>query len=368
MLKMKILLLLTDLFDVIGGIQTFNRCFIKALDELSVNQNIHVKVLVLNDRGKSNFVKEYIKSNNIDYVFFSGNKIKFSASALRECVDVDKIIFGHVNFSPIVLFMNLFNPKAAKYLIVHGVDVWSELSFLKKLGVKVFDLILSVSTYTKNQMQNHNSIMDEKFTIFPNTLDPVSITKSKHSKKQISLKGKTLLSVTRLDPRDKYKNIDLVIKSLPSILKQVPNVNYIIIGDGEDRKRLELLVKELSLENNVHFIGYVDDDLLYSYYESSDVFVLLSTGEGFGIVFLEAMLCSKPCIGANAGGIPEVIEDRKTGLLIDPSKLNFLSASVIELLKNENMSALMGKMGKERFEKEFSFDRFKARLENVLYR
>src|SRR3989338_10257334 len=90
---MQILLLLTDLFDATGGIQTFNRSFVKALDDLSVKHNINVKVLVLNDTGKSSLSAKYISSGNIEYKYFSGNRFKFFIHALKESARADKVIF-----------------------------------------------------------------------------------------------------------------------------------------------------------------------------------------------------------------------------------------------------------------------------------
>lgn len=78
------------------------------------------------------------------------------------------------------------------------------------------------------------------------------------------------------------------------------------------------------------------------------------------------MYFSKPCIGARAGGIPEVIEDKKTGILCEPNDVKSLSDALIKLLRDENLRILMGNAGKERLEKEFSFERFKKRLESIL--
>ena len=363
---MQILLLLTDLFDAVGGIQTFNRCFVKALNDLSLQKDIKVKVLVLNDTGKSNLANKYISSKNIEYVFFARNHFKFLIHKLRLSINSDKIIFGHVNFAPLVLFINLLNPKSKKYLIVHGIEVWKKMPLFKGLGINTLDKILSVSAYTKEQMKKHDSISENKFIIFPNTLDPFYSLKPQMAEDIVLPKGKIILSVTRLDSSEVYKNIDLVIKALPSVLKIIPDVYYVIVGEGTDRFRLELLAKELGVRENIIFAGYVPDNLLPSYYAASNVFVLPSTKEGFGIVFLEAMYYLKPCIGANAGGIPEVIKDGETGVLIDPKNITSLSENIIKLLKDKDLCHSMGKAGKERLDNEFAFEIFKNRLEQII--
>ena len=365
---MQLLLLLTDLFDAIGGIQTFNRCFVKALDDLSLEHDVDVKILVLNDIGGSALLSKYISSNNIEYNFFAKNRSKFFIQALKQSINADQVILGHINFSLMALFMNLLNLSAKKYLIVYGIEAWGRLAWLKLQGIKNINKILSISTYTKGLMKKYNNIINDKFIITPCTLDPFYSKKISKNEKIVLPKGKIILSVTRLDSTERYKNIDLVIKAMPEVLNSVPDAYYVIVGEGIDRFRLELLARELGVRDNVIFAGFVSDDLLPLYYESCDVFVLPSEKEGFGIVFLEAMYFLKPCIGANAGGIPEVIEDEKTGFLIDPKNINSLSAKIIKLLQDNNLCYSIGKAGKERFESEFSFEAFKKRLEQVLFK
>ena len=364
---MQILLLLTDLFDAIGGIQTFNRCFVKALDDLSLEHDIDVKILVLNDVGGSTLLSKYISSKNIEYNFFAKNRSKFFIQALKQSVNADQVIFGHVNFSSMAIFMNFLDPNAKKYLIVHGIEVWNKMSFLKHFGINCMNKILSVSNYTKEQMKKNGNICEDKFIIFPNTLDPFYSVKLQMGKNIVLPKGKIILSVTRLDSTERYKNIDRVIKSMPDVLKIIPDAYYVIVGDGVDRFRLELLAKELGVRDNVIFAGYVADDLLPLYYQSCDVFVLPSEKEGFGIVFLEAMYFGKPCIGSHAGGIPEVLKDEKIGFLIAPKNITSLSEKMIKLLKDYDLCHSMGKAGKERLEKEFLFEKFKRRLEEVIF-
>ncbi|OGI06663.1 MAG: hypothetical protein A3I68_06325 [Candidatus Melainabacteria bacterium RIFCSPLOWO2_02_FULL_35_15] len=359
---MQILLLLTDLFDATGGIQTFNRSFVKALDDLSVKHNINVKVLVLNDTGKSSLSAKYISSGNIEYKYFSGNRFKFFIHALKESARADKVIFGHINFSPLAVLMN---SGAKKYLTIYGIEAWKKLNYFKLAGVRSVNKILSISVYTKRQIKNYNEIINT-FTIFPCTLDPFYQAQPGVDEDLVLPIGTIILSVARLDPRERYKNIDLVIKALPEVLKNIPDAYYVIVGEGTDRFRLELLAKNLGVRDNVIFAGFIPDDLLSLYYESCDIFILPSTGEGFGIVFLEAMYFSKPCIGANAGGIPEVIKDKETGILCSPNDSTSLSDSIIKLLKDNDLRNKMGKKGKERFESKFGFCSFKEKLGNII--
>ena len=114
------------------------------------------------------------------------------------------------------------------------------------------------------------------------------------------------------------------------------------------------------------FAGFIADELLPSYYDACDLFVLPSLREGFGIVFLEAMHHAKACVGAMAGGIPEVVEDGGTGLLAQPDNVDSFVQCVVRPLGNRQERDAMGRRGRERLEREFSYEKFRARLERVL--
>lgn len=363
---MRILLLLPDLLDSIGGIQTFNRCFVKALDELSEKHNLKINILVLTDTGvNKNLLAKYIKSNNISYSLFSSNRLAFVWTALMDSFDSDLVIFGHVNFSPLALMME---NKVKKFLIIHGTDAWHRLPTLRRIGSSIMHKILSVSKYTANEMVEQNEIEKNKFSIFPNTLDPFYGEDIKlKTKKELGLPdGKTILSVSRLCGGENHKKIDLVIESMQEVIKAIPDTFYVIVGDGSDRKRLEDLALEKNVSENIIFAGRIPNDLLPSYYNASDLFILPSLQEGFGIVFLEAMFYRKPCVGAKAGGIPEVIIDGETGFLAKADDKHSVSECLIKLLNDNGLREKMGKSGLERLNVEFFFKAYKGRLERVL--
>ncbi len=353
---MKILILLADLYSATGGIQTFNKCLIKALKELNTKNEFEITVYILNDKN----ITAESETSNVTFKCFNKSKISFALESILKSNQSDIVLFGHVNLSPLAIFTN---NKARKFLFIHGIEVWKRLSPLKTLGIKKIERIISVSKFTQLQMEKFNNVSSKKFHILPDTI---------YENKQINYtdlklpKGKMILTVSRLDKSDSYKNIDLLIKAIKDIIKEIPDVFLIIVGDGNDRSRLEGIARESDVSDKIIFTDRVSDDILQAYYKSCDIFILPSTNEGFGIVFLEAMYHSKPCIGANSGGVPEVISDNITGLLAKPNDQISLTENVIKLLKDDNLRNKMGKAGKERFEREFSFEQFKERLSNIL--
>ena len=363
----RILALVTSAFGGIGGIETFNRALVGALDQLAPRLNWSVRVLSLLDRAELPGAEPYLRSGSTDAVGFSGNRAQFAFAATRSSRSADIVIIGHANLVPLALLMN----SPFKCLIVHGIEVWKKLPRLRSLGVSHIDRILSVSAFTQREMMRHNALTADRFRIFPNTLDPQGASlQPKVSRSALGLpEGRMLLSVTRLASSERYKNIRSVIESLPSVLATVPDAFYVIIGDGAERKVFEELTRRMGLADKVFFPGAVSNQLLPAYYDSCDLFVLPSVKEGFGIVFLEAMSHGKPCIGARAGGVPEVIRHGVTGVLVDPSRLaTEIPEAILRLLTEPGLCKTLGVNGKAVLESNFSFTAFSDRLENILCR
>ena len=121
------------------------------------------------------------------------------------------------------------------------------------------------------------------------------------------------------------------------------------------------------MADRVQFLGSVDERALRAAYESCDVFVLPSAGEGFGIVFLEAMHYRKPIIAANSGATPEVVKDGETGMLVEAGNVEQLAAAMIALGTNQPERDRMGAAGYKRLQENFTFDHFKRRLHEIVF-
>jgi len=363
---MRILLLLSSVFGLTGGVHTFSRALIKATDDLTDDLSLDITVFSLLD-GEVPFqaAADYMSSGRTRYRGFKGNKAAFAAATLLAGWWADRVVFGHVNFSSLACEM----PKPIKSLVVHGIDVWRLLPSLQKLGISQMREILSVSEYTQEAFVHFNGMPPAQFRLLPDTLDPFySRTAGRiRPAKELGLPpGHMMLAVTRLASTEDYKRIDLVIKAMPAILRHIPDAFCVVVGHGGDRSRLEKLAQETSVADRVIFAGFVADELLPTYYTACELFVLPSTREGFGIVFLEAMYHAKACVGATAGGVPEVVKDGETGLLAEPSSVDSFVQCVVRLLGNREEREAMGRRGKARQEREFSYEKFRARVEMVL--
>src|SRR5262249_6935500 len=145
---------------------------------------------------------------------------------------------------------------------------------------------------------------------------------------------KVLMTVSRLASLEQYKGHDRVIRALPRILSQHPDTIYLIVGDGDDRQRLESLAVGCGVVKNVQFTGLVPQEELPDYFRLADVFVMPSAGEGFGIVFLQAMATGVRVIGGSQDGSRDALCDGALGTLVDPENCEELASAILAALGN----------------------------------
>jgi phosphatidylinositol alpha-1,6-mannosyltransferase len=178
-----------------------------------------------------------------------------------------------------------------------------------------------------------------------------------------------LLSVGRLQRR---KGQDVGIQAVAALKDEIPGLRYVIAGDGEERGRLEQLIREHGVMDRVTLTGVIPDGQLSAYYAACDIFLLpnrVEDGdiEGFGIVFLEAAAAGKPAIGGNSGGVPEAVEHDVTGLLVDGSVLQVVAA-IRALANSEERRRRMGLAGRVRARGCFSWQRAAATVSQLQFR
>lgn len=149
-----------------------------------------------------------------------------------------------------------------------------------------------------------------------------------------------------------------LLDAMPLVIREVPDARLVILGEGELRQTLEQQVKHLHLEKHVVLPGFRPDVL--ALIKGVDVFVMSSETEGLGTSLLDAMAAGKPCVGTSVGGIPEVIVDGETGVLVPPRDPPALAAAIIRLLKEPALAQRMGRAGLARVTKQFSVERMVA--------
>jgi phosphatidylinositol alpha-1,6-mannosyltransferase len=160
--------------------------------------------------------------------------------------------------------------------------------------------------------------------------------------------------------------MDTLITALPRLLMEWPELQLVIVGEGNDQAWLEQIADGRGVRRHVHFLSGLSYAEIAACYTACEVFAMPSRGEGFGLVYLEAMACGKPVIGGAHGGAPEVIEDGKTGFLVQHDDAAQLATSLQTLLADPALAREMGARGRERVENEFRFSVFSESLKKIL--
>ncbi len=182
-------------------------------------------------------------------------------------------------------------------------------------------------------------LQPERVRVLPNTVQDLFTPGDGASlRARWGLDGRrVLLTVGRLAPGERYKGHDRVIDALPGLVANGCDVAYIVVGEGDDRARLETLAFQRGLHDRVRFMGSLDQGDLVEAYRLADVFVMASTGEGFGIAYLEAMACGTPALGLRSGGACDALADGQLGVLADETELE---ARLFEMLVRPKPSGL----------------------------
>ena len=238
------------------------------------------------------------------------------------------------------------------FVAAHGTEVFEDFTTVRnsvrtvlarRLKRKVFrdaEKVFPVSQYTRKAVLEEAGGNDSEVITVNNGVNSTIFKKTagnSNVEARYRPRGeRLLLTVTRLYP---YKGVDRMLESLPAISQAVPNVKYLIVGEGPDRQRLEGLSARLGLQAHVSFLGRLALSEIVELYNLADLFVMLSREEppdveGFGLVFLEAAACGLPSVGGRSGGIPDAIDEGKSGWLVDPNNIEAIAATIMDLLKS----------------------------------
>lgn len=187
----------------------------------------------------------------------------------------------------------------------------------------------------------------DKMTIIPNgvryndfSTELSKEEKIKHRLKYASEKDHIIGYIGRLVPE---KGVNILLGAVRLVLKSVPKTKFVIAGEGWHRSELELIAKELGINDKVLFTGYLPEEDFLPYLNVADILVVPSTYEPFGIVALEGMATKTPIIVSDVGGLSEIIDHKWTGMKVPADNSRSLAESIIELLQNEKLSKLLVK-------------------------
>jgi glycosyltransferase involved in cell wall biosynthesis len=323
------IILFADLFTI-GGIQQYNRHLCDALEKEFPGHEF--TGLSLYDSKKNKGIKNW---RNIRMIYCGPVNWRFARKIIFIIKAVIISVFerpaflvcGHIDLVPMALLLKKI--ANIKYiLLTYGTDVWSVKNGIKYRGLKNAEAIIAISRHTRNVLAS-NGIDEKRIICLYNTVDS-SLFRIRPMDKNLKVclglaNKKIVLTVGRMRSEERYKGHDIMLKVLHMLGE---NYAWIVAGGGNHLSALKKESKKLGLNNRIRFLGSVDDGTLANYYNLCDCFVMPSKGEGFGIVFLEALACGKPVVGGNRDGTREPLMDGKLGFLVDPDNVEEIARAI----------------------------------------
>lgn len=352
-----------------GGIQRAGRHLAAVLSEFAASRHMDCRILSLNDTHELH--RGSVGGKSFVFTGYDRSKAQFTAAAVRVSRRYGKLVLaGHPNLGPVAQAMWVGAAGLKTILCTHGLEVWEPLPALRRLALRRADVVLAPSQDTANHVADAQKVKPERIRVLPWALDPefeaIPANGAKLKVPQGYPQGRVILTVGRWIKAERYKGMDTLITALPKLLTRWPELQLLAVGEGDDRPWLEDLAEQNGVNRHVHFLNGLSYAELAACYTACEIFALPSKGEGFGLVYLEAMARGKPVIGGAHGGAPEVIEDGVTGYLVPHGDAGQLATSIETLLADPELAQKMGARGRQRVEREFKFSVFAKSLKKIL--
>jgi glycosyltransferase involved in cell wall biosynthesis len=356
-----------------GGVQEAGRQTAAALSAIADNRGGATQFLTLNDPHGVQSVE--VGDRSISFTGFHRAKVQFVLAALKATRNDARLLFaGHPNLAPPAALARRFSRRLKTIVVTHGIEVWTPLPPQRRNALLKADVILAPSSYTKQKLIEVQGVPEAKIRRLPWPLDP-EFLKLAQSPSELALPsrfpkngGPVILSVGRWAASEKYKGADDLIRAAGRLRANHAALSLVLVGAGDDLPRLKSIATAENLNDSVTFLENLSRAELCAYYAHADVFALPSTGEGFGLVFLEAMAFAKPVVGVASGGTLDLIRDGKNGLLVPPSKENpeALIYALDRLLRDQGLRGEMGRNGAAVVANEYSVSTFQQSLELII--
>jgi phosphatidyl-myo-inositol dimannoside synthase len=379
MLAQKCLMLVNGLFHSYGGIAAVSRLVTKALAEM----DCQLDVLVLSEKTPV-IDPSYVDPSRITYRTFGGNKIAFAFAAWGRVLSAryDLIIVDHINIAAVLAPLSRLG--LARYLVwVYGAEVFSPRPDHEgKLGLQSAWKRLAISQYTSDIVTSRfpglstvvcDLCLDpvrhaRELSIAPQTDHPSIVLEAVNGRAE-ALEAQVILHVGRMVPGIRYKGQESLLRAFPDVCQDFPGAQLVLAGDGEDMPRLKAVARSLPehLQDRIFMPGYTVDGQLAQLYEACYLFAMPSIGEGFGLVYIEAMSHARPCLGAAVDATPYVIRAGVTGLLVEnPKSAEEVAQKIKWLLARPAQARAMGLQGYNLVRSFYLFPHFRERLWQIV--
>jgi phosphatidylinositol alpha-1,6-mannosyltransferase len=365
----KILLVTNDFGPRAGGIETFVIGLLERIKghEVTVFTSQQGDTSVYDQQWIDKFGVRVIRDQS--KILLPSWRVTRAAKKIVAAKNIDVVVFGAA--APLALMSPSLRKSGVKKIIAltHGHEVWWAKIFpfrlaIKRIGKNV-DHLTYLGEFTRQAISKPltRKSTTEMVKIAPgiDTAHFIPQPDAMQKRKELGLQDKKIIiSVGRLVHR---KGQDNLIQAMPAVLKKIPNAHLLLVGEGPYRKHLEKLVMKSSLEQNVTFAGRIMYDRLPSYLSAADLFAMPSRSrffglevEGLGIVYLEASACGIPVVAGNSGGAPDAVLEGVTGLCVDGTNIEQITAAIVEICSDAERASHMGAAGRNWIVNQWRWD------------
>lgn len=368
----KILALFPELLGV-GGIQEAGRLTAAALHAIALSRGWTTEVLSLNDPPGQHSLD--VGKHTISLLGFGRAKLAFALAGIRRARsmrhdDSGIVLAAHPNLAPPAMWMRWSAPHLKTIVMSHGIEVWQALPWFRRRALARADVVLAPSSDTARKLVDVQGVAPDKVRKLAWPVNPAFLRMA-DAPASLPLplsfpRGRVILTVGRWVASERYKGADELIRATAQLRKEFSSLQLVAVGGGDDLLRLRKLAADLGVTDCVHFLENLSREEIAACYSHAETFALPSTGEGFGLVFLEAMAFSRPVVAASCGGTTDVVEDEVNGLLVPPGNFEGLVQTLDRLLRDESLREQMGRRGAEIVRGKYRFEVFQSELESVL--
>jgi phosphatidylinositol alpha-1,6-mannosyltransferase len=369
---MKFTLLCPDLVDTTqGGIPTVTRQALRQIERLGDEQGtpIDFDIWALHDKPCAiDAVMEAsgLRRKPARFRGFGGARVAMLATAAAERNTHDLVFTTHIGVGPVGRLLR--SPRGKLVQFIHGVECWRQLPPHQRVGLAATDGILSNSRFTMDRFFEFNP----EWSRIPGTVCWLGLNRDLDKQIQCPTtpapEQPSVLIVGRMTGSERYKGHEELIAVWNDICRFIPGARLDIIGGGDARADIEARAERLGhiRTGAIRFLGRVPYSELRDCYQRTDVFAMPSCGEGFGLVYLEAMAEGKPCIASTDDAACEVVLGGETGLLVRYGDRPALTRVVVELLNDAGKRRRLGSAGRDRLHQHFTEEHFGQRLWDAL--
>lgn len=281
-------------------------------------------------------------------------------AALRLRAQPSRVLLWHISLLRLLPFLRLRNAKTV--LVLHGVEAWKRQDWLTHRLLRRVDLFSSDSHYTWEQFSASNPAYANAAhrIVYLGLGEPVAASPRNPAAPPLAL------MLSRLARGEDYKGHREMIAAWPLVRERLPDAELWIAGDGDLRPELEALVRARGLTQCVHFTGYLSEEKKHQLLARCSCLALPSRGEGFGLVYLEAMRVGRPCLVSTLDAGREVVNPPEAGLSADPRHLRALADATCRLLTPGREWNEWSLRARQRYERHFTAAHFQRRLIETL--